>query len=121
METKKMTPEIASEMERQFYAYWRSIRTNRSTQRVAVCLGFLRMTKPVSATDLLYVVKQEDVTVSLGAVWTTLKLMVACGLAREMPGPRRGTLFAHVETVAACGHRHLVCKDCGAAIDPQAP
>ena len=109
-----MTTEILTEMEKQFTQKLRSLGKNGSRQRSIVLRAFLREEKPVTAQELLFPVKQEDITVSFGTVYHTLRLLVACGLVREIVSakdlPKYEWLSAH------CGHSHLVCKDCGAIV-----
>ncbi|MBZ5549925.1 MAG: transcriptional repressor [Acidobacteriia bacterium] len=102
------------EIERRFEAYLRSVRMKRSTHRTTVLRVFMGSTKPMTSLELLYAVKQADVGVSLGVVYSTIKLMIACGLAREIVDGRK-TLYTH-EGVAACSHPHLICRDCGAVV-----
>src|SRR6266700_7255934 len=104
-----MTPETLTEMEKQFTQQLRSLGKNGSRQRSVVLRAFLRQEKPVTAQELLYPVKQEDITVSFGTVYHTLRLLVACGLAREIVSAKNPTQYEWVS--AQCNHSHLVCKD----------
>jgi len=112
-----MTPEILTEMERKFTQQLRSLGKNSSRQRSVVLRAFLRQEKPVSAQELLYPVKQEDMTVSFGTVYHTLRLLVACGLAREIVSANHPTKYERA--TAQCKHSHLVCKDCGAVVESE--
>ena len=112
-----MTPEILAEMEKQFTQKLRSLGKNGSRQRNIVLRAFLRQEKPVSAQELLYPVKQEDISVSFGTVYHTLRLLVACGLAREIVSAAHSTKYERA--TVQCNHAHLVCKDCGAIIQAQ--
>lgn len=103
------------EIEQRFAAYLRSVRMTRSTRRITVLRVFMGSTKPMTRLELLYAVKRADVGVSLGTVYRTLKLMIACGLAREIVDGRK-TLYTH-EGTAECTHQHLICKDCGATVE----
>ncbi len=102
-----MTPEILTEMEKQFTQQLRSLGRHGSRQRTVVLRAFLREEKPVTAQELLYPVKQEDIH--------TLRLLVACGLAREIVSAKNPTQYERVS--AQCNHSHLVCKDCGAIVE----
>jgi Fe2+ or Zn2+ uptake regulation protein len=67
---------------------------------------------------LLYPVKQEDISVSFGTVYHTLRLLVACGLAREIVSAKNPTQYERA--TAQCNHPRLVCKDCGASVGNRA-
>jgi Fe2+ or Zn2+ uptake regulation protein len=89
----------------------------RSKQRSVILRAFLHAPQPISAKDLLYLVKKEDLFISFGAVYRTLKTLVACGLGRDVISPDGTTLYEHKHN--QCLHRHLVCKDCGQVIEEQ--
>src|SRR2546421_10313336 len=112
-----MTPEILAEMAKQFTQQLRSLGKNGSRQRSIVLRAFLRQEKPVTAQELLYPVKQEDISVSFGTVYHTLRLLVACGLAREIVSANNPTKYERA--TAHCSHAHLVCKDCGAIVQAE--
>ena len=110
-----MTPETLTAMEKQFTQQLRSTGKHGSRQRSVVLRAFLRQEKPVTAQELLYPVKQEDISVSFGTVYHTLRLLVACGLAREIISALHSTKYELA--TAHCSHPHLVCKDCGAIVE----
>jgi Fur family transcriptional regulator, ferric uptake regulator len=87
-------------------------------QRSVVLSVFLNTPKPVSASELLYPVKKEDLNVSLGSVYRTLKLIVASGLATQISSADGVARYRHElrHELNLCSHQHLVCKDCGEAI-----
>ena len=109
-----MTAEILTEMEKQFTQKLRSIGRHGSRQRSVALRVFLRQEEPVTAQELLYPVKQEDISVSFGTVYHTLRLLVACGLAREIVAAKNPTQYERVS--AQCNHSQLVCKECGAMV-----
>jgi Fur family transcriptional regulator, ferric uptake regulator len=109
-----MTAETLTELEKQFTQQLRSNGKHGSRQRSVVLRAFLRQEKPVTAQELLYPVKQEDISVSFGTVYHTLRLLVACGLAREIVSAKDSTKYERA--TAQCNHSHLVCKDCGAVV-----
>jgi len=113
-----MTAEIQPEMEKQFTQQLRSLGRHGSRQRSVVLRAFLRQEQPVTAQELLYPVKQEDISVSFGTVYHTLRLLVACGLAREIVSPKNPTQYERA--TAQCNHPRLVCKDCGASVGNRA-
>jgi Fe2+ or Zn2+ uptake regulation protein len=112
-----MTTENLTEMEKQFTQQLRSLGRHGSRQRTVVLRAFLRQEQPVTAQELLYPVKQEDISVSFGTVYHTLRLLVACGLAREIVSAKNPTQYERA--TAHCSHAHLVCKDCGAIVQAE--
>src|SRR3989449_11163180 len=112
-----MMPETLTEMEKQFTQQLRSLGKNSSRQRSIVLRAFLRQERPVTAQELLYPVKQEDIGVSFATVYHTLRLLVACGLAPEIVSRKNPTQYERA--TAHCSHAHLVCKDCGAIVQAE--
>ena len=86
-----------------------------SERRRVVFRAFLQAPEPVSARDLHYLVKKDDLFVSFGTVCNTLKTIVACGLGKEVVSPDGTTRYEHEHS--RCLHPHLVCKDCGAIVE----
>jgi len=111
-----MTPE----MEKHFAQYLRSAGMNGSKARSIVLRVFMTQGKPMSVQELMYPVKQEDLTISFSTVYHTMKLLVACGLASGIASAKDATRYEHAFT-AKCSHRQLVCKACGALIQGQVP
>jgi len=91
----------------------------RSKQKSVVLWSLLRSPEPISAQDLFYLVKQEDLFIGLGTVYRTLQTLVACGLAAETVGTDGTRLYAAKLDAEVCTHPHLTCKDCGALVEAQ--
>jgi Fur family transcriptional regulator, ferric uptake regulator len=109
-----MTPEI----EKHFAQYLRSAGMNGSKARSTVLRVFMTQGKPMSVQELMYPVKQSDLTISFSTVYHTMKLLVACGLASGVASARDATRYEHAFT-AKCSHSQLVCKACGAIVPDQ--
>ena len=79
--------------------------------------------EPLSAKEMLYLVKRLDPMLSFGTIYRFLTLIAASGLATTIPRERRGPVrFAKVTTPklpGQCNHAHLVCKDCGAIVQAE--
>lgn len=90
----------------------RRIGMKRTKQRSTVLRVFLQTTEPVSAHELLYLIKADDLFIGFTTVYRTLKTIVACGLGKEVISDRAIARYVHDH----CSHRHLVCKDCGASV-----
>jgi Fur family ferric uptake transcriptional regulator len=84
-------------------------------QRSLVLRAFLSTAEPVSVTDLLYLVKKEDLNIAFTTVYRTLKVIVDCGMGQAVSSVGGVTRYEH--EYSRCAHRHLVCKDCGAVMD----
>ena len=111
-----MTPKI----EKHFAQYLRSVGMNGSKARSIVLRVFMTQGKPMSAQELIYLVKKEDITISFSTVYHTMKLLVASGLASSIASGKDATRYEHAFT-AKCSHRQLVCKTCGAIVQGQVP
>ena len=87
-----MTPET----EKHFAQYLRSTGMNGSKARSIVLRVFMTQGKPMSAQELIYLVKKEDMTISFSTVYHTMKLLVACGLASHSFSKRCHSIRARV-------------------------
>jgi len=93
----------------------RRIGMKRTKQRNRILRVFLQTTEPISAHELLCLVKKDDVFIGFTTVYRMLKTIIACGLGKEVISADAIARYVHEH----CSHRHLVCKDCGAAVDVQ--
>ena len=115
-----MNSEALEQIDNSFRKYLRSVGSNYSHARSVVVRTLLRAEKPVSVMELLYSAKEEDpLTVALQTIYNTMRLMVACGLAKETISADGVTVYTHQLTAEKCKHPHLACKDCGQVIDEQ--
>jgi Fe2+ or Zn2+ uptake regulation protein len=68
--------------------------------------------------EVHYQVKAVNFNVSRHCVYQTLRLVVNSGLATEIiPEDGSARLYTHELAIAQCSHVHLVCKDCGTAVE----
>jgi Fe2+ or Zn2+ uptake regulation protein len=91
----------------------RRLGMKRTKQRSTVLHVFLQTTEPISAHELLCLVKKDDVFTGFTTVYRALKTIVACGLSKEVISADGIARYVHNH----CSHRHLVCKDCGVVVD----
>ena len=112
-----VSPSEIARAEELLLQQFRRVGMHFSKRRRVVFRAFLQAPEPVSARDLLYLVKKDDLFVCMGTVRNTLKTIVACGIAKEVASPDGVTLYEHEHN--PCSHRHLVCKDCGAVVEEQ--
>lgn len=94
----------------------RRLGMRRTKERSTILRVFLQTAEPISAHELLCLVKKDDVFTSFTTVYRMLKTIVACGLGKEVICADAIARYLHDH----CSHRHLVCKDCGAAVDAEA-
>jgi Fur family ferric uptake transcriptional regulator len=120
MSAKEMPSVSPVEMDRAeelLRQHLRLVGMKSTKQRSAIVRAFLGAPEPISAHDLLYLVKKDDLFIAFGTVYRTLKTIVACGLGKEVISPDGATRYQHERN--RCLHRHLICKDCGAVIEDQ--
>jgi Fe2+ or Zn2+ uptake regulation protein len=91
----------------------RRLGMKRTKQRSTILRVFLQTTEPISAHELLYLIKKDDLFIGFTTVYRTLKTIVACGLGKEVISVGSVPRYVHDH----CSHRHLVCKDCGVVVD----
>jgi Fur family ferric uptake transcriptional regulator len=115
--TRQLPESEIARTEELFRQHLRLVGMNATNHRVAIMRAFLRAPGPISAQDLLYLVKRSDLFIASSTVRNTLKTFVACGLAKESLDPNGVTRYEHEHN--PCTHRHLVCKDCGAVVEEQ--
>lgn len=90
-----------------------------TSQRETILDTFLTTEKHVSAEELYKIVKRRDHAIGYTTVYRALKLLSACGLAREIDFGDGISRFEH-----NYGHRHhdhLVCTRCGRFIEVLKP
>jgi Fur family transcriptional regulator, ferric uptake regulator len=116
-EMRLVSPSEVAHAEELLRQHLRLVGMKNTKQRSAIVHAFLRAPEPVSAHDLLYLVKKDDLFIAFGTVYRTLKTIVACGLAKELISPDGATRYEHEHN--RCVHRHMVCKDCGLVIEEQ--
>ena len=68
-----------------------------------------------SVEDIYRVVKEKDPRVGHTTVYRTMKLLVECGLAREIDLADNITRYEHLYNHAH--HDHLICMQCGNSIE----
>jgi len=91
----------------------RRLGMKRTKQRSTILRVILQTTEPISAHELLYLIKKDDLFIGFTTVYRTLKTIVACGLGKKVISDGAVPRYVHDH----CSHRHVVCKDCGAVVD----
>ena len=117
--TVSISPVELEHAEEQLRKELRKVGMKWSSERGAVLHTLLQnAAEPVSASEFHFSLKRQHPNVSFATVYRTLKTLVACGMAKELEGSPDGiTRYTHQHPETHCDHQHLVCKDCGAAIE----
>ena len=98
-----------------FHTYLASQDLKRTTQRDAVLDFFLDSPSHVTAETLYLQLRETYPSLGSSTVYRTLKLLVECGLAREVDfGDGRTHFEPNFEQPH---HDHMICLLCGAAIE----
>ncbi|HWC76805.1 MAG TPA: transcriptional repressor [Blastocatellia bacterium] len=98
-----------------FHEHLRRERLKRTSQRDLILDVFLDQEGHVSSEDLYSLVKAKDPSVGFTTVYRTLKLLLECGLARELEFHDGRMLYEH--DYKHTHHDHLICTQCGALIE----
>lgn len=101
--------------ERAFGRLMRSRKLRRTAARLTVLREALAMHGHFEAEDLLVRLRQRGRRVSRGTIYRTLKLLVECGLLREVAFVDRHTHYEFV--LGHRHHEHLICVGCGRVIE----
>ena len=82
-----------------------------SAPRREVLRAFVETEGHIDARDLYDILRERGKRIGYATVWRTLKLLVQCGLAREVQLAGKEARFEHAW--AHTHHDHLVCLGCG--------
>lgn len=94
-----------------FRRYCLDRRLKNSAPRRAVLRAFIETEGHVDLQALYDILRRRGKRIGLATVWRTLKLLVECGIAREVRLAGKETRFEH--SWAHSHHDHLVCTGCG--------
>ena len=91
----------------------RGLRHSRPRERIATV--FLAADRHLTAEELAALARRGGATLGMATVYRTLKLLVACGLCRELRLDDGTTRFEprHGEE----HHDHLICTACGSLVE----
>jgi len=107
---KALTPEMQVLTE-----YLRSNGLKLTPHRELILETFLSNEGHNSVDDICRTVKRRDPRVGYTTVYRTMKLLMECGLAREIDLADGITRYEHLFNHAH--HDHLICMECGASIE----
>jgi len=101
--------------ERIFEEYILSRNRKHSKRRKAILDIFLRIDRHVTAEELCAAVKRTHPAIGHTTVYRTLKLLVECGLCRELKFEDGTTRYEHLYDHRH--HDHLICTECGRLVE----
>lgn len=95
-----------------FDQYLRSNHKRRTAERFAILEQVSKTQGHFSADELGEQLRAEGYPVSCATVYSTLELLVDCGLVARQRFSDKGNLYEKASTTATV-HHHLVCTVCG--------
>ncbi len=95
-----------------FDLYLRSNRKRRTAERFAIMERVMRAPGHVSADELCRLMKDDGYPVSAATVYSTLELLVDCGLLVRQRFNDKASLYEKA-TGTTSAHHHLICTCCG--------
>lgn len=96
-----------------------SVSTRVTVQRREVLGVLTRVQGFVSAQELHALILREGATIALATVYAQLKKLVTSGDVDVVMTDRGEALYRHC--VVDQHHHHLVCRECGTAVEVDAP
>lgn len=95
-----------------FDLYLRSNHKRRTAERFAIMDRVLKAPGHVSADELCRLMKDDGYPVSAATVYSTLELLVDCGLLVRQRFNDKASLYEKA-TGTTSAHHHLICTCCG--------
>ena len=105
---------IAPEMQ-VFLEYLRENTLKITPHRQLILETFLDHEGHRSVEDIYHVVREKDPRIGYTTVYRTMKLLLDCGLAREMDLADGITRYEHLYNHQH--HDHMICMQCGQSIE----
>lgn len=96
-----------------FDLYLRSNHKRRTVERFAIMDRVLRAPGHVSAEELCKLMKDDGYPVSAATVYSTLELLVDCGLLVRQRFNDKASLYEKAYSGTTSAHHHLICTCCG--------
>jgi len=102
-----------------FHQHLKRLRLKPTEQRDTIVRSFLETREQLSPEELHQRMKQSDPGIGFTAVYRTLKLLTACGLALEVAF--RSGIARYEHRYNRRNHHHMVCTQCGGAVEFVSP
>lgn len=94
-----------------FDEYLRSNHKRRTPERFAILEQVMKAPGHLSAEELCELMRADGYPVSAATVYSTLELLVDCGLVARQRFADKACLYEKITVHAA--HHHLICTSCG--------
>jgi len=98
-----------------FIDYLQSNKLKLTPHRELILENFLENEGHRSVEDIYHTVKALDPRIGYTTVYRTMKLLISCGLAREIELADGITRYEHLFNHEH--HDHLICMECGTSIE----
>jgi len=107
--------ELIRTAENVFREYLRDRGLKYTDERSLILHAVMRNPEHFEAEELLLGMRQHDARVGKATVYRTLRLLVACGIVREVHFSNKQVHYEH--TYGQDPHDHMVCRRCGRIIE----
>ncbi|MGH9649435.1 MAG: Fur family transcriptional regulator, partial [Terriglobales bacterium] len=98
-----------------FHLHLERVGLKRNPQRDTILRTFLQARERLSTEELHLQVRKRDPGIGFTAVYRTLKLLTACGLASEVAFHDGVSGYEHQYNRR--NRHHMVCTDCGSSVE----
>jgi Fur family ferric uptake transcriptional regulator len=107
--------EVVQTAENVFREYLRDRGLKYTGERQSILQAVMHKDEHFEAEQLLLGLRQKDSRVGKATVYRTLKLLVACGIVKEVHFSNKQAHYEH--TYGQDPHDHMVCRRCGRIIE----
>ena len=107
--------EFISTAENVFKEFLRDRSLNYTSERENIVRTVMQTDEHFEAEQLLFLMRQRDQRVGKATVYRTLKLLVECGIVKEVHFSNKQVHYEH--TYGQDPHDHMVCRRCGRIIE----
>jgi Fur family ferric uptake transcriptional regulator len=112
---RPVSDDVIQTAEHVFREYLRDRSLKYTTERRLVLQAVMRNDEHFEAEQLLLDMRQAQARVGKATVYRTLKLLVDCGIVKEVHFSNKQVHYEH--TYGQDAHDHMVCRKCGRIIE----
>lgn len=112
---RPVAEDIVQTAEHVFREYLRDRGLKYTGERRALLLAVMRNDEHFEAERLLLGLRQQGARVGKATIYRTLKLLVDCGIVKEVHFSNKQVHYEH--TYGQDPHDHMVCRRCGRIIE----
>ncbi|MDE6301610.1 MAG: transcriptional repressor [Muribaculaceae bacterium] len=99
--------------EEKFDDYLRQHHRRRTDERKTILHTVMKLDGHFTAEDLCARMREADYPVSVATVYSTLELLVDCGLVVKQRFSEKATCYEVASAGSSPTHHHLICSVCG--------